>query len=69
MLWLMCCEGAAPAAAVEWNRINQGEVLDCDAPTTFGDGVGSSDVVQGALANAWFVGALSSKFGQIIHSY
>jgi hypothetical protein len=51
--------GALPPDSVEWNRINQGEVTGCENPELFPGGAVTCDVVQGALGDCWFIGALS----------
>ena len=62
--------GAHPGDTTAWNRISLGEVAGCSAPSLFGDtgdvffggrGAGSicADIVQGRLADRWFVGAIA----------
>jgi len=50
--------GSVPVPAVSWRRISSGTIAGCTEPRTFPMD-GSATVVQGALADGWFLNALA----------
>ena len=57
--------GATPPELVRWCRINgRKEILGCSSPRIFApEGRKSSQIVQGRLANAWFINAVGLLAG------
>ena len=50
--------GASPGTSFIWCRLSKGEVLQCDAPVYCKCNQQSSQIIQGALGNSYFVNAL-----------
>lgn len=50
--------GASPGNSFIWCRISKGEVLQCDAPIYCNRNAQSSQIIQGALGNSYFVNSL-----------
>ena len=51
-------KGASPGTSFIWCRISRGEVLKCDAPIFCKRDSQSSQIIQGALGNAYLINAL-----------